>query len=333
MYDSISNPHPRHIDLVVLWDWEYDADFVDRLQVWCTARNLSFASYHDQQVKDFFQAVELKAFSVGLVFDRVSDVQPGIVCLLLQLKHAGTRLVNDPEMMVWCRDKATMHLELLSSGIRVPYGLILSTADHPKSLDLLELCRERLGSPFVIKPAQGGGGDGVELNALGTEDIADYFKRTGEGKIVLQHKILPQMLGRRRGWFRVFWVLGAIIPCWWDDISHVYESLDCDDETRFGLKPLYSIIGLIARISKMDLFTTEIAVDEDGQLVAVDFVNEMPDLRCQAQHVDGVPDSVLEQMALILIEHAATQARKESRTPDPTQPNTNTGDHINTPAS
>ena len=300
---------PRHADMVVLWDWKHDAEFALKLQSCCAARNLSFASFRGQRVKDFIAFAESEPFSAGLIFDRVSDVQPGIVYLLLRLKRAGAHLVNDPEMMAWCRDKATMHLELLSSGVRVPYGLILSTADHAKRLDLLELCKERLGSPFVIKPAEGGGGDGVELNALGSNDIADYFRRTGEGKIMLQRKILPRILGRRRGWFRVFWVLGAVVPCWWDDLTHVYDPLEPEDEASFGLKPLYAIVGLIARISKMDLFTTEIAVDEDGQLVAVDFVNEMPDLRFQGQHPDGVPGAVLDRIAAALSERSAALAR------------------------
>lgn len=305
MYDPTPTPTPRHVDLLVLWDWKYDADFVARLQACCAARGLSFAAFRGRQVKDFAAAAESASFSAGLIFDRVSDVQPGIIHLLLHLKRAGTHLVNDPELMAWCRDKATMHLELLSSGVSIPYGVILSTADHAKKLDLLELCKGQLGSPFVIKPAEGGGGEGVELNALGSEDIADYFKRTSAGKIVLQRKVVPRMLGRRRGWFRVFWVLGSTMPCWWDDLSHVYESLEPDDETRFGLRPIYAIVAIIARISKMDFFTTEIAVDEDGQLVAVDFVNEMPDLRLQFQHADGVPAAVLDRAAAALAERAA----------------------------
>jgi len=293
---------PEPLEVVALWDWSEDRDVVDLLRQACLDRNIRFTDYAGDQVPGFFELPETSRHSVRIVFDRVSDVQPDIICFLMRMALDGATVINDPEKINWCRDKATMHLELLSSGIRVPYGIIISTADHPASQLVMEMTADKLGSPFVIKPAQGGGGDGVVLNARSPLDVRDYLIKTGADKIVLQRKIMPRLLDQRRGWFRVFWVFGHIIPCWWDDLTHVYTPLSCEDETALGLRRLYSITSLVARLSKMDLFTTEIAMDEDGELVAVDFVNEMPDLRLQSKHANGVPDDVIKRIVAIILD-------------------------------
>ena len=44
-------------------------------------------------------------------------------------------------------------------------------------------------------------------------------------KYLLQEKIVPVRFGSRKAWFRVFYVCGTIIPCWWDDETHIYETI------------------------------------------------------------------------------------------------------------
>ncbi|MBI3986543.1 MAG: hypothetical protein HY343_06470 [Lentisphaerae bacterium] len=300
--DSCGQARPSSsAEVAVLWDWEYDADFVLLLERECRRARRSFIAFRGPEVLDFVRLSDRRALSVGTVIDRASDVLPGIGLHLEDLKRAGARIVNDTEKMAWCRDKATMHLELLRAGVRVPYGMIVSTHDHPERLDLMEMTGDKLGTPFVIKPAEGGGGDGVVLNARSRRDVADYLAKSGADKIVLQRKVMPRQLGRRRGWFRVFWVAGKTIPCWWDDLTHIYEPLSPAEERIHGLEALRSITALIAKISGMSLFSTEIAVDEDGKPVVVDFVNEMPDFRPQSGHPDGVPDAVLARIVTELV--------------------------------
>ncbi len=290
---------------MALWDWEYDDNFIARLGRACAARSVRFLEFHESRIEEFTDLLETGAFCNSMVFDRVSDVMPGLLLYLLRLRENGSWVINDPEGMNWCKDKATMHLELLSAGVRVPYGVVISTEDHPEQMAIMEMSPERLGTPFVIKPAVGGGGDGVVLNACSPQDVYEYFRRLGRCKVVLQRRILPQRLGTKRGWFRVFWVLGEIHPCWWDDHTHVYEPLSMEDERLYNLEELRAITALIAQVSGMDLFTTELAMDDDSMLVAVDFVNEMPDLRPQSVHRDGVPDALLERIAERLADHAA----------------------------
>jgi hypothetical protein len=49
----------------------------------------------------------------------------------------------------------------------------------------------------------------------------------------------------------------------------------------------------IHTVSGLDFFSSEIAVTRDGRFVAVDYVNEICDMRQQSDHVDGVPDDVV----------------------------------------
>jgi hypothetical protein len=306
MLESASSEGPVSApDVAALWDWSYDEDFMRRLARACAARNLRFASFHGPELEAFAHRIEAGLGGVRMALDRVTDEMPGLIYHLMRLRGGGAHIVNDPERMVWCRDKATMHLELLTAGVRVPYGVVLSTEDHPEQLEILELAPDRLGTPFVIKPAEGGGGDGVVLDARSPRDVSEYVGRMGRGKVVLQRKVLPRRLGSRRAWFRVFWVLGEVYPCWWDDRTHVYDELSSEDESLYGLGELRTIVALIARVSGMHLFTTEVAMDEDDRLVAVDFVNEMPDLRPQSGHPDGVPDGLLDRLAARLADRAA----------------------------
>lgn len=306
MLESAAINGPKYVpELAAFWDWPYDGEFIARLSDACSEKSVRFAAFHETAVEAFVNSFESGIPPIRLVLDRITDVMPGLIYHFMQIHNRGAYIVNDPERMVWCRDKATMHLELLNAGIRVPYGVIISTEDHPEYLEVLELAKDRLGTPFVIKPAEGGGGDGVVLDARSSRDVSEYFGRMGSDKVVLQRKIMPRLLDSRRAWFRVFWALGEVYPCWWDDRSHVYEELSFEDEKKYSLEELRAIVALIARISGMDLFTTEVALDEDSRLVAVDFVNEMPDLRSQSSHQDGVPDRILNQLAKRLAERAA----------------------------
>lgn len=300
---------PALPEVVALWDWAYDEDFIGLLRQACAARGLGFGAFRGRQIADFMTRIESVPPSLRLLLDRASDVHPGLTVPLVRLKQQGAWLVNDAEHMARCRDKAVMHHELLRAGMRVPYSVVVSTREHPAALDLLTLEGERLGRPFVIKPAEGGGGEGVVLDARNHADVAAYLAQAGDGKIVLQRRIVPRLLHERRGWFRVFWALGAVIPCWWDDRTHIYRAVNDDDIERIpSLQYLSTLVALIARISRMALFTSEIAMDEDGQWVAVDVCNEMPDLRLQSRHPDGVPDPVVARLATLLAEAAAGAA-------------------------
>ena len=59
------------------------------------------------------------------------------------------------------------------------------------------------------------------------------------------------------------------------------------------LGELYDMAVRIANVSRLHLFSTEIALTPDGQFLAVDYVNDQIDLRLQSQAQDGVPDAIV----------------------------------------
>ena len=80
---------------------------------------------------------------------------------------------------------------------------------------------------------------------------------------------------------------------WWDQVTHVYTPVSADEHFRFRLRGLNELARRIAAICRMDLFSTEICLTEEGQFLAVDYVNDPIDLRLQSQAVDGVPDQIV----------------------------------------
>lgn len=296
-------------DLLAVWDWEFDRPFLARLARVCAARGTLFAATREESEAVLASLVSVAGRTPAVVFDRASDVVPGLAAPLAALAGRGCRAVNHAGRMTWCRDKATMHLELVAAGIQVPYGVIITADQAARAGGVLGEHAQSLGAPFVIKPAEGGGGEGVVLDASSAADVARYLEERGYDKVILQRRVVPCSLGGRRGWFRVFYLAGRVIPCWWDDLTHLYRLVSPAEEEAAGLGRLRELTLRIARIAGIDFFTTEIALDVGGEMVVVDFVNEMPDLRCQREHPDGVPEPLVDAVVSMLVEMALAGRR------------------------
>ena len=289
---------------MVLWDWEYDDDFVQALLTGAHRRRLSARAFRPSEFSHFAHLCQGRRFSFPYLIDRATDVHASLLPALSQLQKGGTLLINDPEQMIRCRDKATMHLELVQQGIPVPYGIILSHQDHPEQA--AQQAWQKLGTPFVIKPAEGGGGEGVILEATTPEQIRQALHESKSGKIILQKKIQPGEIAGHRAWLRVFYVMDQVIPCWWDDRSHLYSLIA--DPTASWLSPIHEIVHHIARLSAMHFFSTEITLTNEHELYVIDFVNEMCDMRRQSHHPDGVPDVLFAKIVDLLLSHHPSQA-------------------------
>jgi hypothetical protein len=280
-------------DLAVLWEWEYDRDFVAALERRAFAAGVSVTSVPRGDLATL-ATLKVDSWLPTVVLDRASDVLPDLVPVLTTWRSRGVLLVNDADRMAWCRDKGTLHLELVAAGLPVPYARIVTADDRRSGLTLDADELAALGSPFIIKPATGGGGEGVVLDARDGSDVVAYLDQTGYDKVLLQGRVEPEVVDGRSCWYRVFHVGGTVIPCWWDVVTHEYRVVEPADGCAHHLDAVAAITRRLASISGIELFTTEIACDRDGRLVVVDFVNEMPDLRPGSKFVDGVPDGILE---------------------------------------
>ena len=280
-------------DICLPWYWIYDYDFVHYMEEACAAHRVTLWQITPtnvlQAVSDLFSGTT----TFHTLLDRAADDLRFEPIRRFAIEKGKHRL-NPLELSHWSEDKATMHLELIEAGVQTPYTIILSPFVSQPVLPPLDIAP--LGSRFVIKPAVGGGGEGVVMNASSLEDICRARLEFPDQKYLVQEQVDAKVLGGRDAWFRIFFVGGRCIPCWWHPVTHAYAVLTPAEEAEFQLAPLHEITANIARVCRLDWFSTEIAIASDGRFVAVDYVNDGIDTRIQSKAADGVPDEVMRQM-------------------------------------
>jgi hypothetical protein len=291
-----------YYDLCLTWYWEYDADFVRMLEAACTEKGLSLWQVTSHNLAEAVASLYSGEIILGTLLNRAID-NPAFTSFTLRAQELAAFYINPQEISRWAEDKATMHLELIAHGVEAPYTIILAPFKEQPTLPALDLAQ--LGEHFVIKPASGGGGEGVIMNASSLEQVQSARTEFADRKYLLQAHIQPQELEGRKAWFRIYYVDGKVHPCWWDPQTHIFKPLSVNDEERFGLTPLRMVTAKIASVCHLDWFSTEIAFSKDGKFVAVDYVNDGIDLRSQSKAQDGVPDEVIKTIATELAALAA----------------------------
>lgn len=286
------------IDCVVLYEWEYDDDFVAIVSRKLSDENIPHRVYHAEELAGVLEKVKQKELSFRCVVDRASDVDDNAEALVAMLKRRGAEIINDPAEIRHASDKASMHLEFITAGIFVPYTIIISPYNTQKEVKLSLAELAHLGRPFIIKPANTtGGGIGVVTGAEGLQEVVETRQHNKDDKYLLQRKIEPVRTNGRRAWFRPFYIFGRVLNCWWDDQTHLYFEATAEEAEHYGLGQIENIVKKIYEVCKLDFFSTEIALAEDGKFVVIDYVNEMCDMRVKSKHFDGVPDVVVEGIA------------------------------------
>jgi hypothetical protein len=293
-------------DLAVAYDWEYDADFVRLVDASARARGLATRLVPPAEVARVLEDVRAGAVRFDVLLDRASGASPEFVALQALARDRGWDVIEGLDKLRWASDKATMHLELIAAGVHAPYTVILPSFAEQPDIALGPGDLAPLGVPFVIKPANTTGGSvGVLDKAAGLDDVLAARKTYPADKYLLQERIVPLVREGRRHWFRGFYVLGEVHLTWWDDQTHVYTELGCDEAVAAGLAGIYGLVRTIARVSRLRFFSTEVVEDAGGRILVVDYVNEICDMRLRSAHADGVPDPVVARIADRIAAHAA----------------------------
>lgn len=290
------------VDLGIGWEWEYDADFVFALDGLCQQAGLRSYLVHPHNLSETWERVQAGFLSFRTFLDRASDNMEAIQALVWHLKATGTPLINDPDLLPRANDKATMHMELLAKGVDVPYTIIVGPKEGDHIQNVPEL--QHIGNPFIIKPANGGGGRGVILGAQDRVDVVKARKALWGDKMLLQEEIQPAQLPVGMAWFRSFMVDQNIYLCWWNKETHVYRPVSPVEEGEFGLEMLRTITKKIGEVCGLTLFSTELARSSDGRFVAVDYVNDQPDFRPRSKTPDGIPDPILNSIVMDIVRWA-----------------------------
>jgi len=284
-----------HYDLCLTWNWEYDTDFVRLLETACQAHGLSLLQITPDNLAASLNQLNSSETTFGALLDRASEVDERFLSVEAWAFTQDAYRINPREASLWSEDKATMHLEFIAHGLHTPHTIILPPFAEKPNIPPPNL--SPLGNPFVIKPARGGGGEGVVLEASSLEQLLAARQQYPDEKYLLQAHVNTQQLGSRPAWFRVLYGAGQVYPCWWDPDSHVYTPVTPAEEAEFGLGALREITQRIAEISKLSIFSTEIAYTPEGLFLVVDYVNDQIDLRLKSKAADGVPDAIVENIA------------------------------------
>lgn len=307
----------QEFDIAVAWNWEFDREFLQCIDSAATARGLTTHFIDQHNLAETVSGLQGDTISARVFLDRASDEDERFLPLahVMNRRERASghpkilRIINPHDLLRKASDKATMHLEFLSHGIHVPFTIIISPYSQRKEVELSLSELALLGRPFIIKPANTtGGGVGVVLGAESLKDVIETRQHHKNDKYLLQERVVPIEVGHRQGWFRVFYAFGLILPCWWNDQTHIYEELTPKDEEAFGLQPIRSVASTIHQICGLDFFSTEIAMTSAKKFVVVDYVNEMCDMRIQSSHPDGVPDHVVSSIAGALADFTLSQS-------------------------
>jgi hypothetical protein len=286
---------PQACDIAIAWNWEHDAGFVAVLSEACRAHGLTLLSITPETLAATLSRLQAGDLTTRLLLDRAWDVDEDFYPLADWARAHGVRILNDRPLALRAWDKATMHLEFISAGLHTPHTIILPPFDETPDVPSPDLTP--LGERFILKPAHGGGGTGIQADVTSWPQIQHIRRETAWDKYLIQAWITPRRTEAGPAWFRVLYALGEVLPFWWNVQTHVYRPVTPEQEARLGLAPLRDIACTIAHICRLDLFSTEIAQRaEDGAFVSVDYVNDPIDLRLQSAAVDGVPDAAVRRI-------------------------------------
>lgn len=283
-------------DLAISYTWEYDVEFVELTEFIFQKDGFSTFVISNYNVFEVIDSLKSKQLHFRAYLDRASDVDSDFEPIAAILSKRKSYLINPHKKVHKFTNKSYMHKLLSKKNFDLPKTILLPPYYFNHNLNINEEELKQLGIPFIIKPAiETGGGEGVEVDATTLAQIQKERIKNQTEEFLIQEKIYPKTLSGRRAWFRVFWAFNKVIPTWWDDHTHVYESITYDQIKKYHLQPLHRITKRLSRITRIDYFSTEIALTRKNKFVLIDYINDQCDMRLKSKHHDGVPDEVIIQ--------------------------------------
>ena len=298
------------IDFCLGWGPWPDEPFSDMISHHCRVRKLSCVVCKDGLVRGLIR--DLQAGKKRLLFHLdlnadYDDADEPYARLGYAAKDSGAFVVNDPDHARQAANKAVLHYRFEKAGVPVPFTVVVRNWE-PAAFALTPAERRKLGRPFIIKPARGYGKQGVaQVDAGSVREIARARQYDEGDDFLLQQLVEPQWFGHRMGWFRVFFLFGQVILCWWDKATEHYACVSVQEFEDHDLLPAAEIAWSIAQTSAMYFYTTELAIARSARKrrwFAIDYVNDPCDVTVQTHSHCGVPDRVVQHIAERLVEGA-----------------------------
>ncbi len=295
------------VDFGITWNWEYDADFAALLQQICQQNHLTFLQVNPDTLAHASYVLQQGKLSYRLFLDRASEDDSAFLPFVEWAGQHADYFINRQEHALLACDKAVMHYRLIEAGLYTPHTIVLPPFAEKPHLDAVDL--EPLGERFILKPANGSGGEGVVTDVCSLNEILSLRQEHPAQQYLLQTFITPMSVADRPAWFRILYCRDRVYPCWWHPFHHDYAEVSDDERERFGLQELDHIATTIAALTHLDLFSTEVALTQEGLFVVIDYVNDQPDFRQQSTAADGVPDAIVRDIAERLVGLAVTDPK------------------------
>lgn len=287
-----SEVHVEIVDLAVAWNWDCDQPFVEMIREACVRRGLSMMDITPEDLPGILERARRGEWACRAFLDRASDWDEDFEALVDWARAAGVFRLNPTERARAAWDKVAMHRRFVAAGLPTPPTFTLPAWEEQPEV---EWPGEADGL-LIAKPAFGGGGEGVQ-RVTGPEDLAALRLAFPDQPFLLQQYVRPRALGGRPAWFRVLYAVDTVFPCWWDPGTHRYAPVTDAEREAFGLHPLWVLGHRIAEVCGLHLFSSEIALDEEGRFLCIDYVNDPIDTRPQSIVPEGVPDGILRRIA------------------------------------
>ncbi|MBU1015458.1 hypothetical protein KKI17_03465 [Patescibacteria group bacterium] len=252
-------------------------------------------------LEEDFKEILAGRLSFRVFVDRSSEDHPAFALIAERLKRGGSHVVNDPVLAAKFGSKALLHELFAKEGIPVLPTVFLYPGKKTSFASFIK--KER--PPFVLKPSHGGGGDYVVLTARTAKDIERALQDNAPDATLLQSYLAPSSLLGRAAWFRAIFVAGTVISLWWDPHSSFYEVFASTAEEKRISQELEKIALRIAGLTGLELFSTEAALNGEGEIKVVDYVNQPIDLNVQERAPNGLPTPVVRTIASQLALRAA----------------------------
>jgi hypothetical protein len=284
-------------DLFLIFESPYDDHFADLLSQVCKDMGHTVLGVCQENVDAISTRLNTETLPACVCLDLAAGMEPSLLPVE-QWADENIRIhlnPSDRRRQVW--RKTNLHWEFIHAGVDTPYTIAVPALERVPDLESPHDlgC---LGVPFSAKPDLGGGGWEVVVDAQGWEDVLDMRRRLPEEDLILQELVHPLELIGKRAWFRVLYACGRVVPCWWDDRTHLFGDMVSEDERQqLGLDHLWKIAEIAAGIAQIQIFSTEVALVEGGRFVVVDYINDPVDLRFRPHAKEGMPPEAARAMA------------------------------------
>ena len=303
----------RVYDLVLTHRLDADDLFIQRVQAHCAEAGLNFFLIEPLWAEAFLAAFQRDALWPRVLLNLHSEHHDPAELYHRIVRYAderGVQVIDPLAVALPAFDKAQLHDKLVAAGVPAPPSVVV-TAKQLTDFHLTDEQRALLGSPFVIKPARGYGRRGVLLDATGEDDLARSAALWPDHAWLLQKRIEPLLLGGEPAYWRLYYVFGEVWCAWWNCFTDRYRMVTDSEWQALRLTPLEALVRRIAELTGMRFFSTEIAQTEDGQFVAIDYMNDQCHLLSQSSDPQkGVPDALVRAIARRLVEAVVGLIRK-----------------------